>query len=63
MKRYESEQRAIFRVTNNDLVCKDCKYCYDDSIRYGNTSVCGIYNAKPNKVLLGGKCTEFTKKD
>lgn len=57
-KRIVSEQRCMKRITNNDLVCKDCKFAYDDTIKLGNTSECEKYDLKPNEVLLGGDCIE-----
>lgn len=57
-KRIVSEQQCMRRITNDDLVCKTCIYKYDDSIKLGNTSICEIYDAKPNEVLSGGECDE-----
>lgn len=59
-KRIESEQQCMKRVTNDDLVCKDCEFKLDDSIKLGNTSKCKIFNIKPNKVLLGDDCDEHS---
>lgn len=61
-KRILSEQQCMKRITNNDLVCKDCLFVYDDSVKLGNTSVCDKFAAKPNKVLLGGDCDEYEAK-
>lgn len=58
-KRVASEQKCSRRITNEDLVCKECKYKYDDTIKLGNTSRCEKYESKPNKVLLGGNCDEY----
>lgn len=57
--RIESEARACRRITNNDLVCKDCIYRLDDSVILGNTSRCKKYSWKPNKVSVGGECDEY----
>lgn len=55
-KRYESEGKGIVRITNKDLVCKDCMYRYDDSVIFGNTSRCDFYPArKPNSILKGNE--------
>ena len=62
-KRIESEQRCMKRITNNDLVCKDCIYKFDDSMKFGNTSVCEVYDVKPGKVLLGGDCDRYSKEE
>lgn len=55
-KRIESEAKAIRRITNNDLICKDCIYKFDDSKKFGNTSKCQAYKWKPSSILLGGNC-------
>ena len=62
-KRIESEQQCMKRITNNDLVCKDCIYKFDDSMKLGNTSVCEVYDVKPGKVLLGGDCNRYSKEE
>lgn len=57
-----SEQRAILRTTNNDLVCKDCLVRYNDDVVLGNTSRCETFpDRKPIQVLLGGKCNAYVK--
>lgn len=58
-KRIVSEQQCMKRITNNDLVCKDCTFAYDDTIKFGNTSTCEKYTVKPGKVLLGDNCDEY----
>ena len=55
-ERYESEARACRRITNEDLVCKDCIYALDDSVIPGNTSRCKRYSWKPDTVSVGGDC-------
>ena len=60
-KRVESESRSVGRITNADLVCRDCIYQLDDSERLGNTSQCKRYISKPNLVLLGRDCEEYRK--
>lgn len=55
-KRIESEAKATMPIRNDDLVCKDCIYKYDDSERPGNTSKCEVYDDKPNDILGGGNC-------
>lgn len=61
-RRIKSESKAAIRVTNKNLVCKDCLFKYDDDTKLGNTSKCAVYKTKPNLILLGGKC-EFYKRD
>lgn len=60
-KRIESEAKCTRRITNDDLVCKDCVSRYDDHIKMGNTSVCKKYDEKPNQVLSGGSCEKYEK--
>lgn len=55
-KRIESESKAMRRITNDDLMCRYCRYRYDDSKKLGNTSRCEVYELKPNNVLLGSDC-------
>ena len=59
--RIQSEAKTVMRITNQDLVCKDCKSRFDDRIKFGNTSACKKYDIKPNAVLLGKSCEEYEK--
>ena len=61
--RIKSEQEAFGRVTNDNLKCADCKFRFEDSKVYGNTSKCEKFKDKPNEVLLGGSCNEYRKED
>ena len=56
-----SEQLCMRRITNDDLVCKDCLYCYEDSEVYGNTSTCEVYDLKPSAVIYGKGCDFYEK--
>lgn len=60
-KRLLSEQKAMGPITNKDLVCKDCLFKIDDTVRLGNTSICEKFDCKPNGVLKGGECIEYVK--
>lgn len=61
-KRIENEAMGAVRLTNDMMRCKDCIARYDDSEKFGNTSICEIFqDGKPNKVLLGGNCDEYIK--
>lgn len=60
-KRIVSEQQGMKRITNDNLICKNCKYKFDDTVKLGNTSTCQMFNVKPNEVLLGKDCIEFEK--
>lgn len=62
-KRIRSEAETVSRITNQDLVCKDCKSRFDDRIKFGNTSTCAKYMEKPNSVLLGNSCERYEKED
>lgn len=62
--RIESEARAHSRITNQDLVCRDCRSRFDDKIKFGNTTVCEKYpSGKPNLVLLGNACKKYGKEE
>lgn len=65
--RMMSENRCHQRIANSDLTCRDCIHAYDDThpeknyttedgVQYAPTSMCKMYDIKPNKVLLGGEC-------
>lgn len=60
-KRIQSEAQSLSRVTNSQLVCKDCVHVLDDSIRLGNTSTCKAFVVKPNQVLKGESCPKYLK--
>ena len=59
--RIQSEAKTVMRITNQDLVCKDCKSRFDDRVKFGNTSACKKYDLKPNQVLLGKSCEKYEK--
>lgn len=60
--RIKIEARGKTRITNEDLVCRDCTYKLDDSEALGNTSRCSKFTSKPSNVLLGGDCDEYQRK-
>lgn len=62
-ERIESESRAATRITNNDLICRDCVYRLNDTKIYRNTSQCKVYISKPNSVYLGKGCEEYKKEE
>lgn len=35
-ERIESEARATMRISNKDLICRDCEFVLDDSEVFGN---------------------------
>ena len=59
--RIKSESRTTSRITNKDLICRDCAYRLDDTKVYRNTSQCKVYISKPNSVYLGKGCEEYKK--
>lgn len=50
------------RLTNNELVCKDCMFVLDDTEDANNTYECKKFLEKPDKVLGGGECIEYKRK-
>ena len=61
-ERRKDEQLKVVRITNNDLICKDCRYCLDDSKQFGNTSRCEKFSLKPNEVWDKHTCRKYKKK-
>ena len=59
--RLESEARTCCRITNADLICKDCAYVLPDDVILGNTSGCKRYSWKPSSIVGGGSCPYYTK--
>lgn len=59
--RIKSESRTTSRITNKDLICRDCTYRLDDTKIYRNTPQCKAYISKPNSVYLGKGCEEYKK--
>lgn len=49
-ERIKREQRATKRITNDDLVCKNCIY------KLEKTSKCKAYSLKPDSIICGGNC-------
>lgn len=60
--KYESGN-ILQGIRNADLVCRDCRHKFDDSVMLGNTSKCEEYTLKPVSVLSGGNCLMFEKRD
>ena len=65
--RIMSENGCHQRIANVNLACRNCIHVYDDThpeknytmengVQYAPTSMCEMYDVKPNKVLLGGEC-------
>lgn len=61
-QKFREDKLKLSLVTNNDLVCRDCTNRWDDAGLPCNTSKCEKYqDIKPNEVLDGGECDEYTK--
>ena len=58
IRKWSNDKLGFKSVTNDDLVCKDCKYAND----INPVGRCMVFTVKPNKVLLGGECNEFKNK-
>lgn len=58
--RIASEAKAAMPIKNENLVCKDCIYKFDDKEIAGNTSKCKMFNeVKPTAVLNGKECALY----
>ena len=55
IKKWLDDKLSFQTITNEDLVCKDCK----SVIKNEPTGKCEKFDMKPNKVLLGGECVEY----
>ncbi len=61
-EKFKKDKLRFNLITNNNLMCKDCLYRYDDKDMPCNVSSCEVYqNMKPVTVLDGGNCDEYIK--
>ena len=60
-RKCQRDKLRFVRISNQDLVCRDCLYRYDDSMIWGNTSKCEMYEEKPSTVIDGGNCDLYDK--
>lgn len=60
-EKLKDEKLFMVRITNNDLICKNCQFRYDDKDIPANTSTCEWYMLKPGEILDGGDCSLFEK--
>lgn len=61
-KEKANERLKMVRITNQDLVCKDCVFVLDDTQVYGNVSRCKIFKLKPNEIFSEDTCVAYRKK-
>ena len=62
-RKFRNEKIKCERLTNNELVCKNCLFALDDFEDASNTYECKKYLEKPDKVLSGGECIERKDKN
>lgn len=62
-RKLKKEKMSCERLTNNDLVCKNCLFALDDSEDANNTYTCEKYLEKSDRVLTGGECMVRKKLD
>lgn len=63
-RKCQRDKLRFVRISNQDLVCRDCLYRYDDRVIWGNTSKCEMYETvKPSTVIDGGKCELYDKEE
>lgn len=60
-KKNALDRQVFNKITNENLVCHDCKLRYEDRVLPCNTSKCEIYETKPDIVLSGGECDEYVE--
>lgn len=61
-EKFEKDELKLTRITNDDLVCQDCKNRYDDRDQPWNTGKCKVFHLmKPAEVLSGGDCSDYKK--
>lgn len=60
-EKFQNDKLSFERITNDDLVCKDCRNRFKDEEMPCNTSKCAKFEVKPDEVLDGGDCTEYDK--
>lgn len=62
-EKFKNDELNFNLVTNDDLVCNDCRNRYDDKDMPCNTSKCAKFEIKPDEVLDGGECIEYDKEE
>lgn len=61
-EKFKNDKLKFEVIKNENLVCKDCQYKYDDTEMPCNTSKCAKFPVKPNEVIDGGDCHEYKEK-
>lgn len=60
-EKFQKDKLSFDLVTNDYLICKDCRNRFEDQGMPCNTSKCAKYEVKPDEVLDGGECIEYEK--
>lgn len=62
-EKFKKDELKFEPIKNEDLICKDCQHKYNDNEFPCNTSKCEVYEVKPDEVLDGGSCNEYSKEE
>ena len=60
-EKFQKDKLSFGLVTNDDLVCKDCRKRVTADRMPCNTAKGAKYELKPDEVLDGGECIEYDK--
>ena len=55
-EKFKKDKLSFARITNKDLVCRDCLSRFNDEDLPCNTSKCAVFEIKPSEVLNGEDC-------
>lgn len=58
-EKFKKDNLKFNQIKNENLVCKDCIFRLDDTDIPCNTSMCKMFEVKPDEVLDGGECIEY----
>lgn len=58
-EKFKKDNLKFDQIKNENLVCKNCQFRFDDTDMPCNTSRCKMFEVKPDEVLDGGKCIEY----
>lgn len=62
-EKFKNDELKFTQIKNENLVCKNCKKKYDDTLLPCNTSKCEAFMIKPSEVLDGGDCNEYDNEE